>query len=118
MGSLKLGQDTPAHLGQLHLAFWNPNLHKASLVGPTALHALPGQARNVLKKGTVVETLVELAGDGEEGNFRSSLLGQEQLRGAEDLRGLLSCPPLAWWRRRFYFSLWWLIARIQERKTC
>ena len=78
--SLKLRQDNPAHLGQRHLAFWNPNLYKTSLAGPRSFTLHGGQARDGLRKGTVVEPLVGLAGDGEEeGNFHSSLLGQEQL---------------------------------------
>lgn len=75
---MRLRQDTPAHVEQLHLAFWNPSLHKASLVGPRAFQTPWGQARDGLRKGTVVGPLVELAGE-EERNFCSSVFGLEQL---------------------------------------
>lgn len=89
MDSLRLRQNSPAYLHQLHLAYRNPT--KQNLAGPWASQAPLEQAGDGLRKGTVAGSLVELVCS-EEGNFCSSLLGQEQQRKAEDLRGLLLHP--------------------------
>lgn len=77
---MRLRQDTPAYVEQPLLASWNPSLHKVSLAKPRAFQTPLGEARDGLRKGPVFGPLMDLEGAGEEeGDFYSSLLGQELL---------------------------------------